>query len=143
MRGPHRAFRLAAPAALAAVAVAGCGSDGHYANEPRPPTPIVVTAAVLPGKISVSPTKFGAGPISLIVTNQTDTSQRVAVVRQINGQPQQLEQTAPIDPHDTASLKTDVDRGRYLIRVGGDGIAPARVSVGAPRPSAQNKLLQP
>lgn len=142
MRGPHGALRLAAPVAVIA-AVAGCGSSGRYANEPRPPTPIVVTAAVLPDKVSVSPKRFGAGPVSLVVTNQTDTSQRVAVVRQVNGQSQRLEQTAPINPRDTASLKADVGRGDYLIRVANDGIAPARVSVGAPRPSAQNKLLQP
>ena len=51
--------------------LAGCGgSGGDYSNEPRPPAPINVTAAVTDQRISVSPKSFGAGPIVLIVSNQ-------------------------------------------------------------------------
>lgn len=128
---------------VAAVALAGCGNDSSYKNDPRPAKTIVIAAAILPDKVSVSPTQFGAGPISLTVANETDASQRISIVRKVNGQPQANEQTGPINPHDTATLKADVDEGEYEIRVEGESIAAARITVGGPRESAQNELLQP
>jgi len=132
-------------AAVAVVAVAGCGSSGSYKNEPRPPAPLVITAAILPDKVSVSPAHFGAGPVSLVVANETDASQQIKIVRSVNGQTQDLppDQTGPINPHDTASLKADIDPGDYIVKVVATGIKPAKVSVGPKRASAQNQLLQP
>jgi len=130
-------------ALCAVLAVTGCGGGHSYKNTPRPPQTLVITAAILPDKVSVSPSRFGAGPISLTVANETEASQRVSIVRRVNGQEQANEQTGPINPHDTATLKADVDRGAYVIRVEGDRIAPATVSVGTRRRSAQNDLLQP
>ena len=127
----------------AAAALAGCGSDSSYKNDPRPAKTIVIAAAILPDRVSVSPERFGAGPISLTVANETDASQRISIVRKVNGQTQADEQTGPINPHDTATLKAEVDEGSYEIRVQGDGIAAAQITVGAPRASAQNELLQP
>jgi hypothetical protein len=146
MRRPERTRRLAASGAavcIALAAFAGCGGSKSYKNDPRPPKTLVIAAAILPNKVSVSPAKFGAGPISLTVANETDASQRISIVRQINGQSQANEQTGPINPHDTATLKAEVDEGDYEIRVEGNGIAPAKITVGAKRPSAQNELLQP
>jgi hypothetical protein len=146
MRGRDRTRRFVATGAaacIALVAVAGCGGDKSYKNDPRPPKTLVIAAAILPDKVSVSPKKFGAGPISLTVANETDASQRISIVRQVNGQPQANEQTGPINPHDTATLKAEVEQGDYEIRVEGDGIAPAKMTVGAERESAQNELLQP
>lgn len=121
----------------------GCGEDSSYKNDPRPPKTIVIAAAILPDKVSVSPSQFGAGPISLTVANQTNASQRISIVRQVNGQPQTNERTGPINPRDTATLKADVEQGEYEIRVEGQSIAAARITVGAERESAQNELLQP
>jgi hypothetical protein len=146
MRGRHVSLRRITPVAtcFAVLAVAGCGSDSSYKNDPRPPQTLVITAAILPDKVSVSPAKFGAGPISLTVANETDASQQISIVRRVNGQTQDTnDRTGPINPHDTATLKADVEEGDYEIRVEGDGITPASVSVGAPRKSAQNDLLQP
>ena len=137
MRGP---FVIGA---AAVVVLAGCGSDSSYKNDPRPAKTIVIAAAILPDKVSVSPTEFGAGPISLTVANETDASQRISIVRRVNGQEQANEQTGPINPHDTATLKADVDEGEYEVRVEGEAIAAAKITVGAPRESAQNELLQP
>ena len=142
MRGPLRTLAAVA-AAVALLGAAGCGNDKSYKNDPRPPKTIVISAAILPDKVSVAPTKFGAGPISLTVANETDASQRISIVRRVNGQSQANEQTGPINPHDTATLKADVDEGEYEVRVEGNGIAPARVTVGPKRKSAQNELLQP
>jgi hypothetical protein len=145
MRGRQGTLRPVTPGAalLVVLALAGCGDSTSYKNDPRPPQTLVITAAILPDKVSVSPSSFGAGPISLTVANETDASQRLSIVRQVNGQEQADEQTGPINPHDTATLKANVDEGDYVIRVEGDGIAAAKISVGASRPSAQNDLLQP
>lgn len=137
--------RLLAPGAacIVLVAISGCGTDDSYKNDPRPPQTLVIAAAILPHEVSVSPARFGAGPISLTVANETDASQRISIVRKINGQTQANEQTGPINPHDTATLKANVDQGEYELRVEGDGIAPAKIAVGPERESAQNDLLQP
>lgn len=136
-----------AGAALAAVALltaAGCGDDEDYPNENRPPAPIVVTAAITKSGVSVSPEKFGAGPISLIVTNQTGTSQQVTLETDDTASgPGITQSTGPINPRDTATLKADVPEGSYRVSVGGDSIEAATLEVGAERPSAQNELLQP
>ena len=146
MRGPLATSRLVVPcAAFAAVAgaVSGCGNDDQYKNTPRPPSPIVITAAITPDRVSVSPTKFGAGPISLVVTNQTGKSQQLKLAKRVNGQEQANGETGPISPHDTASLKADVEPGDYTVSVDGASIKPADLRVGEERASAQNDLLQP
>jgi hypothetical protein len=131
--------------ALTALVLAGCGASSDYRNEPRPPAPIVLTASISDQRISVSPRSFGAGPISLIVTNQTKAAQRVTIESaDAPGQgPGLKQQTAPINPRDTATLKADVDPGRYSVHVGGDAIAATALRVGPQRASAQNDLLQP
>jgi hypothetical protein len=147
MRGRLVSWRFVglSAASLATVALSACGNDKTFKNNPRPPSPIVITAAILPDRVAVSPAHFGAGPISLVVTNQTETSQRLAIARAVNGSQQASGETGPINPHDTASLKADVDPGEYTVKVdsSSDGIKPAKLRVGVQRPSAQNDLLQP
>ena len=146
MRGPQRSLRWIAPAAsaLALLGAAGCGSGDSYKNDPRPPATIVISTAILPDKVSVSPVKFGAGPVSVTVANETDASQQLSIVRKVNGQTQDTnDRTGPISPHDTATLKAELDEGDYEFRVEGDGIEPAVITVGGERESAQNELLQP
>ena len=128
--------------ALAGVAVlgaTGCGSSGHYKNELRPPAPIVLTAAISKDRVSVSPDKFGAGPVSLVITNLTDSAQSVT----FESGGKALQQTGPINPSDTATLKVDVPTGDVTVHVEGDGIKAAKLAVGPQRKSAQNDLLQP
>jgi hypothetical protein len=128
--------------ALATALVAGCGSDTSYKNEPRPPSPIVVTASINKNAVAVSPKRFGAGPITLIVTNQTGASQQVTVEIN-NGQAGFKGRTGPINPRDTGQLKGNLGRGTYSVHVDEGAIRPARLTVGRERPSAQNDLLQP
>lgn len=138
-------FRLAGLAAVMGglvIGTAGCGDDDDYANELRPPAPIVVTAAITESGIAASPTEFGAGPISLIVTNQTDTSQVATLESRGGGADAVSQSTGPISPGDTATVKVDVTEGDYVLRTEG-AIDPARLEVGEPRESAQDELLLP
>jgi hypothetical protein len=131
---------------LGAVALAsGCGEEDDYKNEPRPAAPIVVSAAITQDRVSVSPREFGAGPITLIVTNQTESAQELTLeTDEIGGNAPGIEQeTGPISPGDTASLKADLREGTYRVAVNGRGIAEAAIDVGEPRESAQDQLLQP
>jgi hypothetical protein len=147
MKTVHRARRLPclALAACAATLAAGCGEDDDYANEPRPPSPIVVSASIGSEAISVSPRTFGAGPITLIVTNQTQKAQELTLeTDELGGSEPGIEQNSgPINPGDTASLKADLRSGTYKIAVDGRGISAASLKVGDERKSAQDELLQP
>jgi hypothetical protein len=131
-------------AALAAFA-AGCGGGADYANKPRPATPINVTAAIDDKGISISPKTFGAGPIVMIVSNQSGKAQTVTLeTDELGGsQPGLKQSTDPIEPRGTATLKVDVREGDYSVSVKGNAIKPAAVTVGAKRKSAQDQLLEP
>ena len=127
------------------MAATGCGSaDTSYKNTDRPAAPIVVTASITTESVSVSPSRFGAGPIKLIIANETGASQTATLESKAGDKSCNLSQaTGPINPSDTASLQTDACEGTYAVRVEGDSIKPAEVTVGAARSSAQNDLLQP
>ena len=142
--------RMAAITALGITAalVAGCGGGGgsDYKNKPRPAAPIIVTASIGDKSISVSPRSFGAGPVNVIVTNQTSAAQKVTLETDsgpASSSPGIKQQTAPISPQDTATLKVDVKPGRYSVHVDGGSVRAASLRVGKARESAQNDLLQP
>ena len=143
----HRFYRASSLFAVAVLSstMAACGEEDDYANEPRPPSPIVVSAAVTDSRVSVSPREFGAGPVNLIVTNQTDRSQEITLeTDEIGGSAPGIQQsTGPINPGDTASLKADLDQGTYRVGVDSENIRAAALDVGSERESAQNELLQP
>jgi hypothetical protein len=145
---PRIPTRTTATATATAVCLlAGCGGgEGDYANKPRPATPINVTAAISDKKISVSPKTFGAGPVVIIVSNQTDSPQTVTLqTEELGGdQPGLKQSTSPIGPRGTATLKADVREGTYAVSTrGGGGLSPVTVEVGPARKSAQDELLQP
>ena len=131
--------------AAALVTVAGCGGGGDYANNPRPPAPINVTAAITDSKISVSPMRFGAGPIVLIISNQSSSAQEVTFeTDELGGsQPGRKFSTTPINPRGTATLKVEVRQGAWKLGTKKGSIRAAALSVGKLRKSAQDELLQP
>jgi hypothetical protein len=134
---------LAAALAVAVVA-AGCGDEGHrYANKPRIASKILISGSINTRAIAISPYRFGAGPIDLLVTNQTGAPQRVTLESLDQDKPGLEQQTAPINPRDTARLSAEVRPGNYRVAVDGDGIRSAKLVVGRPRPGAQDELAQP
>src|SRR4051812_11827524 len=143
MRGATgRAAAILIVGALA-LAAAACGTTQERKNEPRPATRIVVTGSISTDRVSISPRRFGAGPVSLVVANLTDTSQQLTLESAERDRPGIRQQTAPINPRDTAELRADLRRGRYTVHVTGGGIAAATLRVGQRRASGRNELLQP
>ena len=147
LRRTSRTALVVACASVCAAGASGCSSDDDgYANKPRPPAPIVVSVAISDEKVSVSPRKFGAGPIALVITNQSGDAQQVTLETEDSpgsGPGSRPVETGPIGPRETASVKADVTEGDYAVRVAADGVAPGRHTVGELRKSAQNELLQP
>jgi len=143
---PHiRMRRILSAAAIAAavtLALAACGSSGDEERDPRPPSPLVVTASISHARISISPASFGAGPVTLVVTNQSTISQRVTFAS-TGSQASFTQQTGPINPRDTATLRADIPPGNAVVKVDTRAIRPTRITVGPRRASAQDELLQP
>jgi hypothetical protein len=134
--------------ALLAVTAAGCGSSGSsYKNTARPATPVIVSASIDDHSVSISPKRLGAGPITLVITNQSTSSQQVTLETAdtpgSGGPGVKAVQTGPINPRETASVSANVAPGTYQLHVGGEGVRAARLVVGKKRKSAQNDLLQP
>jgi hypothetical protein len=133
--------RLRAPVLFlctCAIALGGCGGSDDR-NASRPPVPINVSVQLGARKVTVSPAQFGAGPITLLVANQSGASQSVT----IDG-PRVRQSVGPINPEDTATLKVSVLPGEYTLAVAqAAGLRPAKLAVGPPRPTAQNTLLLP
>jgi hypothetical protein len=147
--GPaHRSVGLAAGAFALALALgaAGCGGDsGKFANKPRPASPITVTAAIDKSRVRVSPPKFGAGPVTIIVSNQSGAAQQVTFeTNEIGGTEGGIRKSVgPVGDTDTATLQVDPRQGTYQLSVKSKSVRPAAIAVGKPRASAQNQLLQP
>jgi hypothetical protein len=137
-----RKLSLGALSGLVLV-MAGCGGGGSYANDPRPPTPITVTAAIRPDGVVISPSRIGAGPIVLIATNETSASQDLTVAQRSSGTTAAADSTGPINPQGVGQLKVDVVQGTFEIKASGASVKPAILRVGPERPSGQNALLQP
>lgn len=146
LQGKVRPSRRTAALAVAtfAAALGGCGGDDDYKNNPRPPSPINISAAIDDDKVSVSPRRFGSGPIIVIITNQSANSQEITFeTADIGAKPAIKQSTGPINPRDTGQIKLDPPQGNYRLTVSDESIRPARISVGPRRRSAQNLVLQP
>lgn len=141
---------------VAAVVVGGCGGGGsHYANLPRPPSPISLTVYVNDQRVSLSPASVGAGPVTLIVTNQASGAESLTVLPGGSSAAQPLATTGPISPQGTAQVTVNLNSpGNYSVAVSPSssteaaaatptGIQPALLHIGPHRPSASNQLLQP
>ena len=133
---------VGALALAAALLAAGCGDDEEHANRERPPASINVTAAIADGRIHVSPRRFGAGPVRLLISNQTASAQ--ALTFETGGEASGVTGTTqPISPAGTGTLEVDVPEGDHELSSSDGGVKPAALTVGAPRASAQDQLLLP
>jgi hypothetical protein len=141
--------------AVLAVAVAGCGGGTHFANQPRPASPVNLTVFISDQRISVSPSTVGAGPVELIVTNQASNAASLTILPAGGSGGQPLAETGPISPQGTAQVTVNLTNpGDYTVGIAGNGtteaaaasptgISPALLHVGQARPNSSNQLLQP
>jgi hypothetical protein len=137
-----RARAITVSVLLAGAVAAGCGED-DFAREPRPPVPVELTGVVQEDAVTVSPSRIGAGPVVITISNQTGRDTTIT-----------LEGTAtstrvgPVPPLDTATIQSTLDPGVYEVRAGSEvalpqEIRPARLEIGVERPSSSSDLLLP
>jgi len=130
---------------IAVLGLAGCGGSEERENQLRPPVPITLTGAIHPDGLQISPAVVGAGQIVLIVSNQSSAPQKVTFeTDEIGGRTAGQRASSPlILPRRTGRVTINAIPGVYSVHVGDDGIRPARVLVGPPRESGQNRVLLP
>jgi len=130
-----------AAAALCGLALAACGEQERYSNNPRPAAPLNISAYISASSVSVSPQRFGGGLVVVTVTNQSAESQEATLEGGDTGELAQS--TGPINPGDTGQLKVSMREGTYTLRTADGGVDPAQITVTGARPSAQDEVLQP
>lgn len=145
--GPSFRLSLRSLAAMVAAAgalpaLAGCGAEEKEQVQARPPAPVVVSASIVAGRLSVSPTSVGAGPVTFVIANQTDRSRSVTLETAGSGEGLRQE-TGPISPQDTAQLQAEVPEGSYRLSADGGSVTGATLRVGARRGTSENELLLP
>ncbi len=141
---------------LAAVLVSGCGSGGgHFANDPRPPSPVNVTVYINDQQVSISPASVGAGPVVFIVTNQASKAISMKILQGNAAAAPPVADTGPISPQATAQVKVDLQKQTtYRVATSvmasteaatatASPIRPALLHIGKPRASASNQLMSP
>lgn len=141
---------------LAAIVVSACGSSGgHFANQPRPPSPVNVSVYINDQRVSVSPASVGAGPLVFIVTNQASQAVSMTILPAGSAAAQSVADTGPISPQATAQIKVSLDpHTTYKVATSATAsneaaaataspIRPALLRIGKPRPSASNQLMSP
>lgn len=104
-------------------------------------------------RVSISPGSVGAGPVVFLVTNEASQAESVNILP-AGAAGQALADTGPISPQATAQITVDLKGGDYSVSIGPtgsteaaqntpNGITPASLHIGKPRPSASNQLMNP
>ena len=146
-RGTVAAVRSGSAAVLVlagAAALGGCGGSDHFANRPPPPAPITVTAAIDHNRVRVSPSTFGAGGVTVLISNQSGAPQTLTFeTNEVAGNAGITKSIGPVADGDTAELQVNPAKGTYRLRTKDGSIRPAAIHVGAKRPSNRDNLLSP
>lgn len=125
-----------------AALLAGCGDD-DFANDPRPPITLELTGVIRDDAVRVSPSRIGAGPVLITISNQT---KRVHTVI-LDGESLRR-QEGPVAPGATATIERTLAPGSYEVRAGTEQalpkeIAPAVLEIGEQRRNSNNDVLLP
>ena len=135
---------LASGVASAAVLVAGCGGGKDFADQPRPAAPAQLSGVITDTGVTVSPNRVGAGPVVILVSNQTQQAKTL----ELDGANIAPVHTAPIDPSDTGSIKETLDPGTYTVKAGSTRataktLRPAQLVIGKARPDSNDQVGLP
>jgi hypothetical protein len=139
-----RAISVALLAIAMPTVAAGCGGGEDFANDPRPAVPIQLSGVITDKSVSVQPGQIGAGPIVLLISNQTQDAQSVT----LDGEGVTPEEVGPINPEGTATIQKDLPQGEFDVEVVSQDdlakdIRPGKITVAGDRPSASETLLLP
>ncbi len=130
---------------LTVLTGAGCGGGEDFANDPRPPVALEIGAVITDDRVTVAPDQFGAGPISLIISNQTPDSHTIILEGEEIEEP---EEVGPINPMDTATIQRTLPEGTYEVSAESregvfSDIAPAEIDVGPERATGSDDTQLP
>lgn len=126
--------------------VAGCGSTHGYDNANRPPAPLNVAVNLTNQRIAISPTRIGAGPVVLLIANDSNASHDLTLRPPAGSRSSCVASDAssgPINPQGVARVQVTVVEGACVLGVEDGGLRPARLTVGPERPTSQDNLLEP
>jgi hypothetical protein len=123
--------------------VAGCGGGSHFKNETRPPVPVQLTGVVNDREVQISPSKVGAGPVIITVSNQTTAAHTLTLEGNDS-----TDTVGPVNPMGTGKLQQTLKPGTYTLKAGSQQasateIMPGKVTVTRQRPNSSSDLLLP
>lgn len=122
--------------------VAGCGKE-DFKNEARAPVREALTGVIQDDSVTVSPSKLGAGPVEITISNQTDARHSITLEGESI-----VERQGPVEPGDTATIQKTLKPGTYEVKAGSAKavraeIRPAVLTIGKERKNSNNDLLLP
>ena len=125
------------------LALSGCGGGSDFKNNPRPAVPIQLTGVITDKEVTVSPNRLGAGPIVLLIANETTQAHTVTLIG-----PHVNAEVGPVNPQDTAKIQQTLSPGHYTVKAGSSHavvqpIKPATLAIGPPRSNSSSKVLLP
>ena len=128
--------------AIAAVLFAGCGED-DFENDPRAPVRVALTGVIQDDEVTVSPSRIGAGPVEITISNQTDSPRSITLEGESI-----VERSGAVPPGDTATIQKTLKPGSYEVKAGSERavrreIRPAVLEIGRGRENSNNELLLP
>ena len=128
--------------AVAAALFAGCGED-DFENKERAPVREALTGVIQDDEVTVSPSKIGAGPVEITISNQTDQKHSITLEGESI-----VQREGPVAPGDTATIQKTLEPGNYEVKAGSEKavpkeIRPAVLQIGKKRRNSNNELLLP
>ena len=123
--------------------MAGCGGSEQRENELRPPVPVVDDRRDPGRRPARLAARVGAGQITLVVSNQTDEPQIVTFeTDELGSERGGNRASSPrIAPSATGRLTINAREGTYAVHTADDAIRAARIEIGPPRESGQDRVL--
>jgi len=134
--------RTCAALAIAAMLLAGCGGE-DFKNEARAPIREALTGVIQDDAVTVSPSKLGAGPVEITISNQTDAAHSITLEGNSI-----VEREGPVAPGDTTTIQKTLGPGSYQVKAGSrkavvNEIRPATLRIGKERQNSNNDVLLP
>lgn len=121
------------------LAGAGCGRVSDKPNGTSPPETAQLSAAITDREVSIAPGRLGAGPVRIVVTNQS-TSSTPLVLRKSSGD-STARTRGTVAPGTAAVIQANLSPGRWTLSASNDRATILRI--GAKRDSGDDALLLP